>query len=156
MRIWREKNYKPPIMTSYVNQLLRRSFDKNPATISHPRFSSVSVNPFETFQWLFAGAREWTSGIRHGCRNWEPLASHLCIKLRCIPIINPADNDDMFILFICILGEELFVAAHRSQSDCPTAWLCCPQWRSNAPYQLHHSTEIYVSSAVRCITVILT
>lgn len=24
----------------------------------------------------------------------------------------------MFILFICMLGEELFLAAHRSQSDC--------------------------------------
>ncbi|XP_078033948.1 uncharacterized protein LOC144468387 [Augochlora pura] len=37
---------------------------------------------------------------------------------------------------------ELFVAARTEASlTAPTAWLCCPQWRSNAPYQFYPFNE---------------
>ena len=45
-----------------------------------------------------------------------PLSLSLSLSLRArrIHVINPADNDDMFILFICMLGEEKSAAAGRS------------------------------------------
>lgn len=45
-----------------------------------------------------------------------------------LPIINPADNDDMFIFFICILGEEPFDRVHSLPLH----------WRSISPPNLYY------------------
>lgn len=90
-------------------------------------------------------------GVRHS--RWQPLLCHLCVKLGCIHVINPADNDDMFILFICMLGEELCSWPHtRASPTARTLGSVVPQWRSCAfRIQLRRSTEIYVSLLARCL-----
>lgn len=77
-------------------------------------FDAHSIEPvsniFQRFRGRIGAAAASASRSLAEGESWESLANHLCVKLRCIPIINPADNDDMFIFFICMLGEELFVA----------------------------------------------
>lgn len=62
--------------------------------------------------------RRWESHRRRlGGNHWRTTCAST------LPIINPADNDDMFIFFICMLGEEPFVAEqHRSRGPRPGDW----------------------------------
>lgn len=92
--------------------------------------------------------RRWESHRRRlGGNHWRTTCAST------LPIINPADNDDMFIFFICMLGEEPFVAEqHRSRGPRPGDW---SPHRTGVPLSLSLSplVQIYII-LLRYITVI--
>lgn len=104
-------------------------------------------------------------GRRGRARNGNHCRATCASSLGVSHVINPADNDDMFILFICMLGEELFLAApHRSQSvwllecslSCPGSSVATVPRPLRTYQALPFNENLCILDAVRCITVILT